>query len=364
VWIEQGSQAYLACVIRGTPPASLRENFQDILNRLHAEQAAALAAFDGDAAPFKAVHADLEDCLQAHYESPQPPSGLKLWVLSGAVLLLCLWWGWTSYQAQTRWSHLLAQLRAEPGLVITTARSTWGGYHLEGLRDPLAKDPSLMMTEAGIDPSTVMSQWSPFYALDPRLLVRRAQVMLKPPAATQLLVDGDTLVATGSASVEWAKETRRLAALVPGITHYRDEGLATVSILDLLSRINRTIIHFSPGSATVEPSERSKVNAVAIQLRELGQAVVQSGQRVGLEIRGLADETGSAEINIELSKLRAQTVLAALGGEHPGIFTTVTSGIARSLPKSGAPTQSAAQRIVTFRALMEDSSIEPETARP
>ena len=364
VWIEQGSQAYLAGVIRGTPPASLREKFRDVVDWIHAEQADALVAFKGDATLFETVQPHLKDCLQAHYESPQPSHALKRWMCGMAVLLTCFWWGWTVYHAHARWSHLLAQLKAEPGLVITNSSSSWGEYHLEGLRDPLAKEPSSMMTEAGLDPSTVTTLWSPYYALDPRFVVRRAEVMLKPPATVQFRVEGDTLVATGSASTDWVKNTRRLALLVPGITHYRDEGLVAVSIPDLLSRVNRTIVHFSSGSATVEPSEHSRLNEVASQLRELGQAVFESGQRVRLELRGAADETGSAAINLELSKLRAQTVLAALGGEPLGVVAKVTAGIARSLNKAGAPTQSADQRVVVFQASVEDLGHEPEPTRP
>lgn len=351
VWVEQGSRAYLAGVIRGTPPASLRETFHDVLDRIHAEQADALAAFDGDATPFQALQPHLKDCLQAHYESAQPRNALKLWILGGAVLLACFWWGWTAYQAHARWSQLLTQLNAEPGLVVTNAISTWGRYHLEGLRDPLAKDPSLLVSEAGIDPSMMTAHWAPFYALEPQLIATRAQSMLQPPSTVQFQVDGGTLVATGSASMEWMKETRRLAALVPGITQYRDEGLLTISIPDLLTLVNRTVIHFAPGSASIEPSESLEVHAIAVALQDLGQAVAQTGQRVRLEILGSADETGSAALNLQLSKQRAEAVLALLGGENRGTFTTVTTG-------------KAAQRIVTFRASIEALANESATPRP
>jgi outer membrane protein OmpA-like peptidoglycan-associated protein len=351
VWIEQGSQAYLACVIRGTPPASLREDLHDVLDRIHAEQADTLARFDGDPEPFQALQPHLEDCLQAHYEAPLSPGALKVWVLGGAVLLACLWWGWTAYQAHARWSQLLTHLKAEPGLVVTNVNATWGGYHLEGLRDPLAKDPAAIIREAGIDPSTVTAHWSPFYALEPQLIATRVQSMLRPPSSVQFQVDGDTVIATGSASIEWMKETRRLAALVPGITHYRDEGLLPVSIPDLLTRINRTIIYFSPGSARIEPSERPGLNAVAAMIRDLHQAASHSGQRVKFEILGSADETGPATLNVHLSQQRAEAVQDVLGREHLGAFTRVAIG-------------KAAQRTVTIRASVEALDEGPATVRP
>jgi outer membrane protein OmpA-like peptidoglycan-associated protein len=364
VWIEQGSGAYLAAVIRGTPPISLREKLREVLDHIHAEQAEALRFFDGDAAPFQMIRPRLEGCMQAHYESPRPRSALKPWMLGAAVLFACLWWGWTAYQSHARWAHFLGQLKTEPGIVVTNERSTWGGHHLEGLRDPLAKDPSSLIAEADIDPSTVSASWAPYYALDPQLIMRRAQMMLKPPSTVQFRVDGDILVATGSASIEWAKETRRLAALVLGVTHYRDEALVVVSIPDLLSRVNRTVIHFSPGSATIEPSQLPGLNAVATTVRDLDRVVSQSGQRLRLELLGSADETGSAAVNVELSKLRAQTVLVALGEEPLGAFTAVTTGILPSVDKRGVSTAYAAQRIVTLRASVEAIDNKPETARP
>lgn len=351
VWIEQGSRAYLAAVIRGTPPARLREEIRDALDRVHAEQADALAAFDGDAAPFTTVHPHLESCLQAHYDPPPPPSALKQWIVGGIVLLGLVWWGWTAYQAHARWSQLLMQLKTEPGIVVTNAISTWGGYHLEGLRDPLAKDPSALIREAGIDLSTVTAHWSPFYALEPQLIATRVHSMLQPPSTVQFQVDGHTVVATGSASIEWIKETRRLAALVPGITHYRDEGVFPVSIPDLLARINRTVVYFSPGSARIELSERPGLNAVATMMRELHRAVSQSGQRVRFELLGSADETGPATLNALLSKQRAEAVQAVLGGEHVSAITTVMLG-------------KGAQRTVTIRASVEALIEGPETVRP
>jgi len=354
VWIEQGSQAYMAGVIRGTPPESLREDLRSALDDIQAQHAEALANFTGDAAPFRTTQTHLESCLQAHYEPPPRPSPLTQWILGGAVLLMLSWWGVTAYQTHARWTNLLTELRAEPGIVITTATSTWGGYQLEGLRDPAAKDPSLKIVEAGLDPEIVTAVWSPYYALDPMLIEARARSILQPPQTVHVSLEGDTLVATGSAPVEWAKETRRLAMLVPGVSHYRDESLVTALIPDLLERVNRTVVHFRPGSSIVEPSERTALSTVSATLRELAQAVSQSGQRVRLEVLGAADDTGPVIRNIQLSEERAHAVLTALGHEQLGEATTVIAGIM----------QAADQRIVTLRASLVASIRGHEAVRP
>lgn len=363
VWIEQGSHAYLAGVVRGTPPETLREDFQAALDDIHAQQPDALTHFDGDAAPFKRAQTCLESCLHAHYEPPPRPSVLKLWILGGAVILLLSWWGVMAYQAHARWSNLLVELGAEPGIVVTMAKSTWTGYHLEGLRDPLAKDPSAMVVEAGLEPSGIIAVWSPYYSLDSQLVETRAHSILHSPKTVTLSVEGDTLVATGAASIEWARETRRLATLVPGISHYRDEQLVTISIPDLLERVNRTVVRFSSGSSMVEPQQRAALGAVVALLRDLDQAASQSGQRVMLEILGSADETGPATLNIQLSKERAEAILAVLGGKELGGATTVITGILRPSKPFGSQGESG-ERIAILRASLAAANRGNEAARP
>lgn len=364
VWSEQGSQAYLACVVRGTPPASLREILCDALNHIHAQHTETFARFDGDVAAFRTVQPHLESCLQAHYDSPPKQGSLKLWILLGLILLGSTWWGWMTYQAHARWSDLLERMRDEPGLVVTEAKSAWGGYHLEGLRDPLAKDPTTMVIEAGLEPMTVKGVWSPYYALDAPLVLARAQSVLQSPTTVKLHIEGETLVVTGAASAEWARETRRMALLIPGISQYRDEGLVTTSIPVLLDQVNRTVIHFRSGSSTIEPSARGVLDAVATTLRELDRAALQSGQRVTLEVLGSTDATGSAAINLQLSKQRAQAVLAILEEHRLGHGTTLAAGTVRLSDQREAMQVTGGQRIVTLRASLTVPAQAHETARP
>ena len=364
VWIEQGSQAYLACVIRGTPPASLREDVRDARDHIHALYANALADFAGDATPFKATQPDLESCVQAHYESPQKQGALKGWILIGLIVLGIVWWGWMAYQAQSRWSHLLDRLREEPGIVITQARSMWGDYHIEGLRDPLAKAPTALVIEAGLNPATVKMEWAPFYALDAPLVLARAQSILRPPESVQFHIEGGILVATGSASPDWAREAKRLAVLVPGISQYRDDGLVTASISALLDRINRTVIHFPSGSSTVEPSERVALDTVAAILRELDQLVSQSSQRVHLEVLGWTDATGPPARNLQLSQERAEAVVAVLREKRLDKAATVVLGSVRPLDQGGSNQESANQRVATLRATLTAQGQDSQTADP
>ena len=364
VWVEQGAHSYLAGVIRGTPPANLRERFRDALDHIHAHHADALAYFAGDAAPFKTTQVNLENCLEAHYERPPKQGALKGWILIGLIVLGVVWWGWMAYQAQSRWAHLLDRLREEPGIVITQARSMWGGYHIEGLRDPLAKVPTALVIEAGLNPATVKMEWAPFYALDAPLVVTRAQSILRPPESVKFHIEGGILVATGSASPDWAREAKRLAVLVPGISQYRDDGLVTASISALLDRINRTVIHFPSGSSTVEPSERVALDTVAAILRELDQLVLQSSQRVHLEVLGWTDATGSPARNLQLSQERAKAVVAVLSEKRLDESATVVIGTVGPSDQRGSTQEIGNRRIATLRATLTAQGQHSQTADP
>lgn len=357
VWIEQGSQAFLAGVIRGTPPTTLRQQFQDALDRIHVQHTDALALFQGDSTPFAATQPHLETCLQAHYETPDRSRSIGLWVLGGLMLLGLAWGGWILYQAQARWSDFLASLKAEPGIVVTGAESGLRGYRLEGLRDPLAPDPATILARAGIDPSKVTATWSPYYALDSRLISARAHSMLQPPNTVSLRLDGDIVVATGSAPLAWAQDAGRMARFIPGVSGYRDDGLATISASDLLAQINQTSVRFAPGSSTIESPEQAKLQAVTAALRHLDQLAAQSGQRVLVEILGSADESGPETINLLLSEGRARAVLGALGGKRFGAATTMTTGIVHALmeqrgrSKASPPDRRSATLKATLSAL-------------
>jgi OOP family OmpA-OmpF porin len=68
VWSEEGRLAVLSGVIRGNPPRSLRNVFQETLERIHFQFSRELSAFDGDATSLDATRPLLEGCLKHEYQ--------------------------------------------------------------------------------------------------------------------------------------------------------------------------------------------------------------------------------------------------------------------------------------------------------
>jgi outer membrane protein OmpA-like peptidoglycan-associated protein len=315
IWIEQGPQAIVAAVVRGTAPQDLRRVFQEAVEAVHLEQREHLEDFQGDIAPFESSRHQLEACLLKQYNRRQQRTSPALLIVCAAVLgALGLWAAWRLEERQ-RWTRALEALRAEPGIVLTTAQKQGWKYALAGLRDPLAVDPQHLLQQAQLDPARVSSRWEPYYALHPAFVFRRANTLLVPPETVQLsLIDG-VLQATGTASHGWIVEAERLARLIPGVVAFQRDQLVDATLAELAvlkQQIEQVSLHFRTGttqSSSGEEEAFQRLNAAMHRLSELAQAV---NAHVHIDILGHADTTGREAKNLLLSQARAERVLSDL----------------------------------------------------
>jgi outer membrane protein OmpA-like peptidoglycan-associated protein len=94
--------------------------------------------------------------------------------------------------------------------------------------------------------------------------------------------------------------------------------------------VDQTVqIYFDPDSAELTKEGHAVLNAAAVQARPCKVASV--------DVLGLADATGVADANLELSKRRAQSVTAALAaaGLPAGEFKISAAGEAGAVTKGG-----------------------------
>ena len=87
-----------------------------------------------------------------------------------------------------------------------------------------------MLRELSIDPARVVSQWQPYQSLEPQFVLKRAQDALAPPATVTLAVEGDRIVAVGSAPAAWIERARAASRLLPAGVRQLD--LSRVQDLD------------------------------------------------------------------------------------------------------------------------------------
>jgi OOP family OmpA-OmpF porin len=298
-------------------------------------------SFNGDASSFASTQPNLEACLQSQYEAPAQKPSPVLVVMGFLLLLGLLLWGWGSYRDGQRWDTLVDRLKSEPGLVLTTAQDHGGRYDLAGLRDPLATDPTSLIAASGLQADRIHSTWSPYYALDPQFILSRARTILQPPDTVNLALEGEILVASGTAQEDWAHEARRIAPFVPGVLRYEDKKVQTVSMAQLIESIEHVTILFASNSSAIDPVEAGKIPALISVLRDLDNLAARSNQQITVECRGSVDASGSELTNRILRKTRAQAVCSALGESGVGAATTLTTETASiRRPENQATTRS------------------------
>jgi outer membrane protein OmpA-like peptidoglycan-associated protein len=217
LWSEPGPFAALVAVIRGDPPEGLHDAMRNTLSCIHAERHHALESFNGDSSGLGDVEARLRElvALGAH-EAPR--ASVARTIVVGSLLLLLIlagaWAAWWWYN-QKLWEGYLGRLRAQPGIVVTEAGKRDGKFVVTGLRDPLAIDPLTLLGEAGIDPARVVTHFDPYQALDPPSVLRRLDASLNPPPSVSLAIDGNRILAQGSAPRPWLDRAHAVAKALP-----------------------------------------------------------------------------------------------------------------------------------------------------
>ncbi len=356
VWIEQGPQAILAGVIRGTAPQELREVFQSTIENIHLQFREALVEFQGDAAPFEAARPLLEDCLQSQVDpDKQVPASkrklIPLFVLAGIVIAALLVWAFFAWRGARRFEAYVDRLKSEPGIVVTDTGTRDGKYFVNGLRDPLARDPSVFLSEAKVDAEDVAGRWQPFQSMGPEFVLARARNLLQPPQTVNLKIDGDTLEAEGFTTREWISNVRPMVRFVPGVSRFKEDRL-----LDL-DRIVNPLLSFELDKTQLVAGQDEKFNQLMADIQRLQVLAQEMNKNVRLEITGHADGSGTAERNSELSRGRAEFVAAELNSRLPAKsnLTIAPAGTTAKLRDELTDADRAANRSVTFKIIMQDA---------
>ncbi|HEX8922601.1 MAG TPA: OmpA family protein, partial [Pyrinomonadaceae bacterium] len=232
-----------------------------------------------------------------------------------ALVLAFLIWGFFYVRERWRWGNYLSRLKSEPGIVVTDAQRNWWSYTISGLRDPLAADPQVLLTEAKLNPAKVESHWEPYHSLTPQFIVTRANALLNPPATVAFRVERNTLYATGSAPHRWIVETRRLARVIPGVERLDEAGLVDTNLSEaqaIKDRIEKRVVIFVLDTTELATGQGDELDALAADLKELYRLAPAAGKSLRVEVIGHTDKMGTEETNLQLSRERAEQVRAAL----------------------------------------------------
>jgi outer membrane protein OmpA-like peptidoglycan-associated protein len=355
VWIEQGPGALLAAVIRGNAPQEYRAVLQDAIETIHLEQGEDLEEFQGDATPFEASHAMLENCLQSQAEEKEKKTSPLLWVLVGVVVLALGLWLFFSLRSSWRWDEYLTKLNAEPGIVVVSQEKRGGKYFITGLRDPLAADPAEILKTTQVDPQTVIGRWENYQASHPDFVIARAVNLLQPPKTIALQFDKGVLAANGFASQTWLNEARKLAKMIPAVTSFQEDGIvdAGKELNSIKEKIEKQTVRFELGSAEIPDNQNEALDTLTTDLQKLQELTHFLSKEFRIEVFGQSDQAGSEQLNQRLEKDRATNVIARLTAK--GINANNLSLTTAREAKQRNKTALEYDRKVSFKAFFTDT---------
>jgi OOP family OmpA-OmpF porin len=326
--VEKSPLAYLACIVRGTPPESLREQMHICLETLLVKYADELERFDGDTAPFVTCRPYMEQLLDAHYVDEGKPAPLWTKMLFGLVFLAIIgafgYWQYENHLATEEAAAFRQQmreavnlLRHEPGIEVTHINMRENApWEVFCLKDRLARSPEEVMLEHSVDPSKFSFQISPHTSHEPIIVEKNVKQALNlPPGVNMVLDAGGSLTLSGTAPMEWILMAGNKAALLPGVTSVDMSALSDPRmnmLKEMTSVVENVTISFPLNSDIPYAEEMPRLVHAVDMLVTIEHLAETMGLSVSLSIYGHADPTGTDKRNYELSQARARTIAAML----------------------------------------------------
>ena len=306
LWLRHGPLVLLAAVVSGQPPPELRDVFARTVEQIHREYTPALQTFSGDTATLPGIEAPLQTCLLGGQKARIQRSYKAVYAAALVLLLAIAVLAGFRIRDNRRWSRYVDALRAQPGFVVIDQHRGWRAYTLSGLRDPLAPDPDPFLAASNLPPARVHQHWEPYLSLDPRF-----------------------------------EGTRQLQA---------NKAL-----------LERQVIHFGIDSAQLPTEQLPVLDSVEQDVNSLRHSADATHTPLRIRIFGHTDHSGREDRNVELSRARAEMVVAALAERGIPRAIMTASGVAAT-NSSHAEVQTYPQELdrrVSFQVELEPGSAKP-----
>jgi OOP family OmpA-OmpF porin len=167
------------------------------------------------------------------------------------------------------------------------------------------------------------------------------------------------LEVTGAAAHAWSRRARQIAPAIPGVRQFRADRLVDVTrreLMALTEEIAGYALHFVWDTAHFAPSQEVVLQRLPVALQRHFDAALQVGADVHVEVIGHTDSTGSEGHNLQLSRHRAEHVLATfrLHDLPRSFFTTAGVGSRGALHAETTEELRALNRRVTFRITLRE----------
>ena len=317
LWAVHGPHALLVCVIRGTPPNSLRTELTAVLEQIHFRYGEAVREYSGETSSVPEIHKHLQKCLE--YQALQTADDKKLrlsWPLILLIIGLLAWLGYQFNQARTdarELSRLEAALQDTPGIYLAEVSRDGDRIILRGMKDPLAEPIPALAAELGIPMSRIDMDFDAFQSLDAEIQLRRIEALIDVESVRYEL-SGTALKLSGEAPRQWIRNAENRLLALPGLTSIdvADVIDADLSLLhEDVAALSGSRFLFSSG-ASLETDAQADLLRFAARLRDLQARALAQQHSISVELVGSTDSVGTAEFNARLARQRADRVAETL----------------------------------------------------
>lgn len=369
VWVAIQPQIILAAVVwREAPIQQFSETLARAAEEVSLRFRSELEAFQGDPAPFQPAQGLLEACLQPKGSVPERGSPTRLIAAGVVVLLLLAVWAFYVMRGNRRWRGYVESLQTNEGLVVTETYKRGGRFRIVGLRDPLAVQPDLLLTNFHLTPDKVTHHWRPFLDLSSNFVLLRARIALEPPAGVALTFSDGVLVASATTPVPpaWVEMARARARALPGVYAFTFSGAPADTPPDLAAlqrQIEQTPLLFG-NDLELASGQGPALDKLVAALREMSQEAARAGKRARITVTGHTDHFGTEAHNQRLSLQRAEEIIGRVADRGVPRALFVPRGVGWTEPAVDSPPgkEEPRNRRVTFRVTLEEAA--PVTRTP
>jgi outer membrane protein OmpA-like peptidoglycan-associated protein len=321
VWIERSGNLLFAAVIRGNAPLAVREEFQNAIEQIEAEHETDFEKFEGDSVPFERSRPILEACLK--YQTGDKNNKRKTlfspFNLIGAALLLTICVvGFFLGRDYWRWSNYVSDLKNRVGIVVTDSHHGWFKNSIQGLRDPLAANPTEIINDYNLVADDVQSTWEEYQSSNAEIVLTRAKKILNPPPTISLTFEKGILIAGGTASAEWFEKAKQLSNVLVGVKEFKTSQKTT----DLQSKIENQTVNFACNTTDLPENQSQNIKEIGENIQMLSILAKEAEKTLQIEIEGSSDLSGTSELNSKISQIRAEKVANALIATFPSLKNT------------------------------------------
>ena len=354
---EAGPHAVIVAAVRGLIPSDLQITLREQVEELHRLYGNQLEHYDGNIEQFPDTYDQLEKCLlNKKKDDANTSAGNKEipWIaiitLCLLMLLPCVWWILNKVE-ESKWNKIVNQLQAESGIVVLSHHKQDSGYVVNGLLDPLAKDPMEIIAAKEDFTKTVQLQMQPYYSNETSIVNKRLHKILNPPDSVKVNFANGLLTIEGEADPAWVVSLPNKLPFIWGVDRVDMSKLQKIEdiqqkILQLIGSIEGVVIEFASNSTVLASNDLVSISNMLDDINALQVYIAQAGRTFKLGILGFADKPGSPAVNNEISEQRARVVHAELVKRGIAEDSLLAKGLGRYIKQ---PDQNRAHNCITQR---------------